>query len=219
MQASDRPAFAKVLTGVHDFYRRDLSEFALRVWWEASQNFDLEQVTAAFSAHMMDPERGVFMPMPADLVRTLQGTQTDRALIAWGKVLDAAQRVGAYTSVVFDDGVIHAVIEDLGGWVTLCRTSHDELPHLQRRFCDSYRAYARRPEVAYPARLAGVHELQNAVEGRRAAWPTLIGDPSRAQAVATQGAAGPKTRITSPSEALRLTQTVQRLPGAERPAP
>jgi len=104
MNASDRPQFFKVLGGVYDFYGRDLSAFAGQVWWQSCERFDFEQVTKAFSAHLMDAEHGSFLPKPANLVRVLQGTRTDRSLMAWAKVFDAVQRVGAYTSVCFDDG-------------------------------------------------------------------------------------------------------------------
>jgi hypothetical protein len=53
------------------------------------------------------------MPKPADIVRNLQGTASDRSLIAWGKLLEAMRRVGAYRSVAFDDGAIHAAVEDM----------------------------------------------------------------------------------------------------------
>lgn len=207
MQASDSSKFLEVLAGVHDFYSKDMSEFAARVWLQACEGFDLEQATKALSAHLMDPERGAFMPKPADLVRALHGTQTDRALIAWGKTLMAAQRVGAYTSVCFDDGLIHAVIEDLGGWIRVCRTSTEELPHLQRRFCDSYRAYARRPGAEFPACLAGEAEIQNGAIGHSSPRPTLIGDPQLAQAVLRGGTTQPKTQITGPGAFLRLVRT------------
>ena len=56
------------------------------------------------------------------------------------------QRVGAYRSVAFDDGAIHAAIEDMGGWPAVCRGKADELPFLQKRFTDLHRAYSSRPE-------------------------------------------------------------------------
>jgi hypothetical protein len=140
--------------------------------------------------------------MPADMVKQLQGTQTDRSLIAWGKVLDAIQRVGAYQSVAFDDGVIHAVVEDLGGWVKVCRGNLDELSFMQKRFCDSYRAYARRPDMSYPARLVGEHDQQNALNGYGASQTALIGDPKRADQVLREGSTVPKTLITMAGTAL-----------------
>ena len=68
------------------------------------------------------------------LVRQLAGTATDRAMLAWGKAIDAASRVGAYTDVVFDDPAIHAAIEDMGGWPKFCRGDVKDLSYLQHRF-------------------------------------------------------------------------------------
>ena len=196
MHATDRAAFRDLLADAMAFYRRDVSTFALSVWWQACQSFDFEQVAKALTAHAMDPERGQFAPMPADIVRQLQGTRTDRSLVAWGKALDAMQRVGAYTSVAFDDGVIHAVIEDMGGWVALCRTTMDELPFTQKRFCDTYRAYASRGDVTYPGLLVGECDANNALKGYRTNPPALIGNPERAKAVMQGGSSQPKTLIT-----------------------
>jgi hypothetical protein len=187
MQPSDRAPFAQLLSDAMAFYRQDVSEFALGVWWEACRRYDLEQVSKAMTAHAMDPERGQFAPKPADIVRQLDGTQTDRSLVAWGKVLEAMRSVGAYSSIDFGDRAIHAAITDMGGWPTVCRSQVDELPFLQRRFCDSYRAYMRRPEVDAPLRLAGQHETDNArlpnvkvqvacVGGTRPQQPQLEGD-------------------------------------------
>jgi len=202
MNQSDKQRFSEVLGGVHDFYGKELSKFAVAVWLQACESFDIEQITKAFSAHLMDPERGQFMPKPADLVRQLQGTRSDRCLIAWGKVLDAIQRVGAYTSVCFDDGLIHAVIEDMGGWVQLCRGEIDDLPFVQKRFCETYRAYSARGDVSYPSQLAGECDAANALKGYRIKPPTLVGDPAKAGQVMLAGGQ-PKTRITHVADALQ----------------
>lgn len=176
----------EVLQGVHDFYGKDMSEFALKVWMQACKTFATDQVSQAISAHLMDPEKGQFMPKPADIVRQLQGTQTDRALVAWGKVFDAMQRVGAYADVCFDDGLIHLAIEDIGGWVNLCRMDFEELPHTQRRFCDSYRAYVRRGETKFPSRLIGESSMNNQQIGFKSN-PVLIGNRTHAMHVLSSG--------------------------------
>ncbi len=195
MQAADKPAFKQLLTDAMAFYRQDVSKFALSVWWQACDRYAFEQVAGAITAHAMDPERGQFAPKPADIVRALQGTFTDRSLIAWGKVLDAAQRVGAYQSVAFDDGAIHAAIEDLGGWVNVCRTTHDELPHLQRRFCEQHRTYSRRGDAKYPPLLAGLHEKENATAGKAVSPPVLVGNKAAAEQVLRSGVDGSKTEF------------------------
>lgn len=201
MKAADKARFKDLLTDAMAFYRRDLSTFSLGVWWQACQPFDFEQVAKALTAHATDPERGKFPPMPADIVRELQGTHTDRSLIAWGKVLEAIQRVGAYQNVAFDDGAIHATVEDMGGWVALCRSQMVDLPHLQRRFTETYRAYAKRPDLTFPPMLPGACAADNARRGFAVAPPVLVGNAERARQVLAIGVETGRVAIT-PLDAL-----------------
>lgn len=212
MNEQDKRAFKELVTNVMAFYRQDTSPFALQVWWTACQPFSLEQVTKAMSAHAVDADRGQFAPKPADVVKALQGTKTDRARSAWGKVMDAMQRVGAYQTVCFDDPVIHAVVEDIGGWMNLCRSDFDQLSFTEHRFCESYRAYSGRSDVAYPAKLLGQHEMDNRQAGRRVSPPVLIGNPEKAAEVLKLGGEGPKTQITIASE---IGSVVRRLEGQQ----
>jgi hypothetical protein len=184
MQPSDRASFAALMTQALAFYRQDVTDFTLDVWWQACQPFDLEQARKALTAHAMDPDRGQFPPKPADLVRQLQGTHGDRALLAWGKVYDAMRGVGAYASVDFGDPAIHAAITDIGGWVALARSAVAELPFWQKRFCDAYRTYTARGDVqTMPQRLIGETEAKNAALGHAAPAPTPLLERSSPRAI------------------------------------
>lgn len=169
MQQHDAADFKRLLGDVMAFYRQDLSTFALSVWWEACLPFSLEQVRKALTQHAMNPDRGQFAPKPADLVRELAGTHTDRSLIAWGRVQRAIQAVGAYGDADFRDPAIHAAITDMGGWPAICRAPVAELQFWQKRFCDAYRAYSQRGTVDAPMRLAGEHSIANTAAGYLAA--------------------------------------------------
>jgi hypothetical protein len=162
MNRADFDRFSLALTACAELHGKTVSEGALTLWWQSLQRFDIEQVLRAFSAVIQDPDGGQFMPKPADLIRRLDGSASDRSLIAWGRVHEAMARVGAYKSVDFGDRAIHAAITDLGGWPNLCRSTIDELPFTQKRFCDAYRAYTNRPDIEAPLRLAGQHETDNA---------------------------------------------------------
>jgi hypothetical protein len=205
MHDADRPAFAALLTDVLAFYRQDVSRFSLSVWWQACVPFALEQVTKAMTAHAVDPERGQFAPKPADIVRQLAGTQTDRSLLAWGRVHAAMATVGAYASVAFDDRAIHAAVVDMGGWPKLCRSTLDELPFVQRRFCEAHRAYSSRPDAPAPAVLIGESEAANMAAGRGAsqALPVLIGDRPAAERIARGESTQPLV-LGHAAQALRL---------------
>lgn len=203
MQPQDKQQFLTLITDVMAFYKQDVSRFALDVWWEACKAFDYEQVSKALTAHAKDPERGQFWPKPADIIRVLQGTRTDRARLAMSKMLDAMGRVGAYRSVVFDDPIIHAVIDDLGGWIGLCRAEWDS--YSEHRFCEAYRAYAGRENITFPAKLVGEYEAVNAKDGRQIAPPVLVGDPDMAKEVLRLGATGGRTQFTLASDAIART--------------
>ena len=155
MELSERSLLFKIVGDVMEYYKQDTSEFALQIWWEAMKGFELEQVSKALTAHAVDPDRGQFPPKVADIVRVLQGTATEKAALAWGKVYEAMQLVGAYQDICFDDKAIHAAIRDLGGWAKVCRTSTEEMGYLQHKFCEAHRAYSARGEYEYPRALIG----------------------------------------------------------------
>ncbi len=207
MRADEMPAFKDLLTDAMAYYGKDCSAFTLTVWWGALQGCELEQVATALQRHAMDPERGQFAPKVADLVRVLQGTSTDRAALAWGKVHEAMSAVGAYCDVVFDDPAIHAVVEDLGGWPKVCRTETNELSYLQHRFQEAHRAYTARGQFEYQRRLAGDRspDYEYARSGLPLPRPALVGNRERAIAVLKNGNAAGKTLIsTLPEQAMGL---------------
>jgi hypothetical protein len=189
MIEQDKPAFAELLTSVLGFYASVPSPFAIGVWWQAMLPFELDAVRRAFTAHATDPERGQFAPKPADLVRQLAGTRTDRAVGAWQKTLAAAGQVGAYSDVVFDDALIHACVADLGGWPKLCRTPSDELGFVHHRFLEAYKAYAQHAPADYPAKLLGDRSSDElyAKRGLPPPQPVLIGNVTKALRVLEQG--------------------------------
>ncbi len=197
MQQRERGDFAQLVTDVLAYYRQDASRFVLELWWNACKPFDFQQIQKAMQRHATDPEHGQYAPKVADMVRILQGTTTDRASLAWGKVLESMSAVGAYTDVIFDDPAIHAAAEDMGGWPKMCRTDLKELGLLQHRFMQSYRAYVERGQFDYPRRLSGDRSPDSEYEkaGLPLPRPALVGDRERAKLVYRGGGAG-KTSIT-----------------------
>jgi Domain of unknown function (DUF6475) len=194
--ASEQSAVIELIKDVMKFYKQEASPFALQVWVNAMQPFDFERVSKAFSAHLVNPEGGQFMPKPADIIKALQGTQTDRAALAWAKAYEAAGSVGAYTDVVFDDPAIHCAIEDMGGWPKFCRTETKDLSYAMHLFCEQYKAYVGRGKFDYPKMLRGDRSADAEYEkkGLPLPKPAIIGNPQSAQAVMENG--GVRTLIS-----------------------
>ena len=206
MKSNELEQFNELLAGVHAFYRRDFSEFGGMVYWQALKPYDFAAVKEAFSRHAVNPDTGKFMPMPADIVKMLQGSTQDSALAAWAKVDRAIRTVGTYRSVIFDDALIHRVLTEMGGWIDLGRKTEDEWPFVRNEFVNRYRGYKMRSEVPdYPPHLIGMSEAQNSKAGFRIDPPLLLGNPEMAANVARKGSDAQILQVTmAKPETLRI---------------
>lgn len=188
MQPTEHAAFFELIGNVYAFYRQDYSRFAGGVWLQAMQPFDLPAIADAMNRHCVNPDSGQFMPKPADIVRMLQGSTQDAALVAWSKVDKAVRSCGTYNSVVFDDAVIHRVVVDMGGWVLIGGKSDEEWPFVRNEFVNRYRGYRMRSETPeYLPVLIGIAEAQNNRSGQKSQPPILIGDAWAARRVMMGG--------------------------------
>lgn len=206
MKPTDRKNFALLIAGVYAYHRQPCSDALIAMYWRGCQRWNYEQVEKAVDRLTNDAEAGKFPPKIADLVRVLEGTHTDRALLAWGKALEAMSTVGAYQDVVFDDPAVHAAIEDLGGWPKVCRTDLKDLGYLQHRFCESHKAYTGRGTFDYPRRLMGDRspDSEYVKKGLPPPVPVVVGNVRAARQVFEGGALAGKVAITHNAEFVRL---------------
>lgn len=200
---SDYPRFLTVLTGVADYYGKELSEGVISLYWQGLQQYDIEAVEKAMWDHTQNPDNGQFMPKIADLTRAMQGRTQDQAAIAWSKVDAAVRRVGSYQDVVFDDPIIHRVITDMGGWIWFGNQIEDEWPFIAKNFENRYRGYKLRGETPeYQPVLIGMANAQNQQQGFRGNPPILIGNQRAANQVMAGGTAGPLLEMRQASGAV-----------------
>lgn len=208
MKADDFEQFGQMLVAVADLYGKSISEFALGLYFKALKDFELPVIQQALERYIKNPDSGQFMPKPADLIRMLQGSSIDSSMAAWAKVDKAVRQVGSYASVVFDDALIHRVIVDMGGWVSLGTKTEDEWPFVQRDFQNLYKGYAHRSEQPeYDPVLIGMSDLHNTSEGFAKSPPRLIGDTHQAQLVMQSG-------TSTQLKVVSLSQAIQKKLGA-----
>lgn len=197
MDNADFEKFREGVAGVHAFYGKDLGSFALDVWWTALRGYDLAAVVQSFNRHLVNPDTGQFLPRPADIVKMLSGSTRDSALVAWSKVDRAVRQVGTGSTVVFDDPLIHRVIQDMGGWCIFGTKTEDEWPFTAKEFENRYRGYRMRSETPeYPQKLIGHYEAHNASKLLRIAPPVVIGDQDKAKAIMLNGVERPVLAIS-----------------------
>jgi hypothetical protein len=192
MEIDDFQKFHDGIAGVMSFYGKSVSRFALDVWWTALRKFDLAAIVDAFNRHLANPDSGQFAPKPADIIRMLQGSTQDSAMRAWAKVDQAVRGVGTYCDVVFDDALIHRVIQDMGGWIALGTRSEDEWPFVAKEFENRYRGFSARGErPSYPAMLTGLATAHNSRNGYHAETLILVGNEQSARQVLRGGSNQP----------------------------
>lgn len=189
MRDDDFDQFSEALTAALEVYDKRTSALTIEIWWEALKQYDLSAVLGAFSRHIQNPDKGQFVPKPADIVRLVDGGTEDRALQAWSKVDQAIRTVGPYQTVVFDDAFIHASIRDMGGWIKMCNVGGDEYPFLRNEFVKRYRGIVESKNLEFPEKLIGISEQSNAEAGRKIAPPLLLGNPESAKQIYRSGGA------------------------------
>lgn len=72
MRQADFDTFARILGGCLGLWNRVPNPEASAFWFRALEGYDLAAVSAAFSAHVRDPENGKFEPKPAHIVAQIE---------------------------------------------------------------------------------------------------------------------------------------------------
>ena len=157
MKPADRTEFAALILAAAEMKQQRPSEAALEMYWEVLRDLPLEDFKRGLYATLRDPERGRFMPVPADILHFARPQKT--SLVAWKEVEDAIFRFGVYQSVQFADQVTNAVLHDMGGWIWINQQNLED-PWTQREFERRYNDY-RLQEIRSTDRLIGFFELDN----------------------------------------------------------
>lgn len=188
MEVTDRPRFAALITGCAEYYGKPVSAAVIGLYWKGLERFDFDAVQSAIWAHMASPENGQYMPKIADVVRLTEGSSEDAAMLAWTKVDKAVRSIGPYQDVVFDDPIIHRVLVEMGGWISLGEKNEKDWPFFAKEFQTRYRAYRMRGGVSeYQPLLTGISNAHNVRLGFKPESPLLLGDESKARKVLTDG--------------------------------
>lgn len=178
MDDKEKPEFGARILAIGLLYEKQITKVVIDLYWTALRDLELAEIEKALQTHMRDPDKGRFMPKPADL-RGHVCKPEKTSIIAWSQVEDAYCRYNYYATVQFEDGVINAVIKDMGGWPWFCGQNLDE-PWTQKEFERRYNAY-KAAGVQLHEPLCGHFEIENRSKGYLEHIPdtVLIGDGGR----------------------------------------
>lgn len=197
--------FCELLGVVSEQYGKPISAGAKMLYWQGLIDYDFEAVKQGLYRHIRNPDNGMFMPKIADIIKMLQGSTQDSALLAWAKVDKAVRQVGTGSSVVFDDPIIHKVISDMGGWCSFGGKNENEWPFVAKEFENRYRGYKGRNEAGeYQKVLIGHYDAFNAPRGFKASEPVLIGNKEQAKQVLLGGSDN-QAGLTQISQSIKVT--------------
>lgn len=165
MTEGDMAGFRDMMLGMSEIYRQEITKFGAQMWFDDLRKYTLDQIREAFSAHRRDRKNGQFMPKPSDIIRHIEGAPDELSTQAWSKLIGAIKSVGSYSSVCFDDPVIHACVSEMGGWSKVCELEINEIPFKQKEFERLYLSKtsdsAGKLVLNAPRYLPGVTELAN----------------------------------------------------------
>jgi hypothetical protein len=154
------------------------------------RKYDIEDIESAIHRHLANPDTGQFLPKIADIVRMIDGSTQDSAARAWSVLEEGLQRVGTYRDIVFADPIIHRVVHDMGGWISLGQKNVKEWPFVAKEFQERYRAYRGRGETPeYPKVLSGTVNGSNRSGGYALEPPEYFGPRDACLAVERGGVA------------------------------
>lgn len=154
-------AFRKILESLAHVFDVKLTDERAMLYFGALEPYEIDAIRSA----AMNATRTLkFFPRPAELIEIIAGTPDDRALTAWTRVETALRDVGTYQSVDFGDAVLHAVIEQMGGWAgawTWERLEEKDYGFKRLEFTRLYRLFEDRGVSRPLPSLAGQAALAN----------------------------------------------------------
>jgi hypothetical protein len=151
----------KVAAGVPNF---TLNETTIRVYARCLSDLTIQQLGTAAYRCLRQKD---FFPSIAELVRQVEPSADDAAMVAWTSLAQAASTGGAYASCEFADVAAAVAVQTVfGSWPAVCELAGEGPAWAQKRaeFLAAYRI-ARQSNALQkgPVRLPGLCEASGAV--------------------------------------------------------
>ena len=171
--------FSLRLAALAETYNKTLSKVTVRVYYEALKQYSYDDVNRALN---ILARQSKFMPTIAEIINVIEGRENPDALAeqAYDKFNKARREIGSYQTVIFDDPIIHRIVELHGGWPAVCAMTKEDEQYtaFKRNFIQEYKAFLTDKDYEYPPKLPGTFEINNSNSGHEE-WipkPVLVGD-------------------------------------------
>lgn len=180
MQKQDKIEFEIYLSGVAEIFDKQLSGIQMDIYFEALKNLTLEEFKRAATYVSKTCK---FFPKPVEFLEQVIPNKDDLASLALIKLEKAIESYGYYQTVIFDDKIIHMVVDAMGDWMTIYNLYYDnerDWTFKRKEFISLYKTFLNNPRP-YPERLIGFFETHNADRGflDNIKNPILIGEKQK----------------------------------------
>lgn len=184
MTDADKREFGAILYALGEMYEINLhNDRVVQMWFEALSSYDIDEIASAVTRHTRRPDPTYGKPKPGDIIAMIEGTSADNAFLAWSKFVEALRTIGTYSSVVFDDPIIHRVIDDMGGWCSFSGLKDKDLPFVGKEFMARYRAFKAKGVIpSHSKKLIGQDEARQLLDNFTdyIAPPVYVGEKEKA---------------------------------------
>jgi len=169
MDSNDEDRFAELMTVLQDLYDKKLGKATIETYWNVLKKYPLERIEAAFS-RVIESHIYANMPKPAHFIEYLNPAKDlDSLAFQALQKLESRFSDNGYTSLCFDDPIIHYVVDNYGGWIRICEETYQmgdkEYGIWKHGFLARYKAFYENPPTKPVPRLIGTHELNNRNRG------------------------------------------------------
>lgn len=148
MRNSDFNKFGRLLTWVGMLYEKDLTGTVGQLYWETLKPYPLEDIYSAAEEHLVNPDRGYRLPMPADFIFYIEGSPLMRAQFHWYAVEEAIKKGPLISPKLFEDEISFAIVDEeisfaivgeMGGWEALSILYENSPKVVKSEFVNRYR--------------------------------------------------------------------------------
>ena len=162
MTDNDKAEFARIWSASWSLYEKTVTDDVLSISFEALKTYSIEQVHHGLTLHIQSTKTGKFVPRPTDVIAHISINPSNQAESAWEQVDYAIRHIGAWESVYFDDELIGMIINKLGGWVQLCKSTEYVLEKQKSQFIEHYLRLRESPPITQVNRpLLGIAARQS----------------------------------------------------------
>lgn len=181
MSGQDKERFAMCMSAMAEAFSQEVSDLKGDIYFKALSDLSINSIEQAVW-NIINTRTTATFPKVAEIRESVMGKVEDKAMLALSKVEKAVREVGGYASIVFDDPLIHAVIQTFNnGWVGVCDMSADEWKWSRKDFLKLYEAMARNGNGNVEPVLHGRHYLNNSNNGHeRTEQIEYAGDKTKA---------------------------------------